>query len=176
MRKVTFGVGCSLDGFIATESHGADWLMWGSEVAAITKGYWKTIDTVLMGRKTAEIAPAAGYPGVKNYVFSRSLKRSRDPGVELVRADAEAFVRELKQAQGAGICVMGGGELAHALLEADLIDEIGLNVHPVILGSGIPLFHRSSRRVALKRLECVPFENGCVFVRYAVVRGGRQQA
>src|SRR5262245_36205400 len=96
-RKVTFGVGNSLDNFIARKDHAVDWLSWGPEVAAVTAEYWKTIDTVLMGRKTYEIAPAKGYPGVKNYVFSRTLTRTRHPDVGLVAGDAVAFVRKLKR-------------------------------------------------------------------------------
>src|SRR5262249_14763547 len=109
--------------------------------------FWKTIDTVLMGRKTYEVAlrsgqGGAGYPGVKTYVFSRTLMGVSGGDVTLIREDAGEFVRDLKGQAGKDICLMGGGELARSLFEAGLIDEIGFNIHPVLLGSGIPLFHR----------------------------------
>jgi dihydrofolate reductase len=63
---------------------------------------------------------------------------------------------------------MGGGELAKSLFEAGLIDEIGFNIHPVLLGSGIPLFHEMAHQINLELLECKTFKNGCVFVRYRV--------
>jgi dihydrofolate reductase len=63
---------------------------------------------------------------------------------------------------------MGGGELAQSLFEADLIDEIGLNIHPVLLGSGIPLFLPMQRQVDLELAECKVFKTGCLFVRYQV--------
>ncbi len=63
---------------------------------------------------------------------------------------------------------MGGGELANSLFEADLIDEISLKIHPVLLGSGIPLFLPMSRQVDLELLECTSFKNSCVVVRYRV--------
>ena len=63
---------------------------------------------------------------------------------------------------------MGGGELAKSLFEADLIDEIGLNVHPILLGSGIPLFLPMPRQVKLKLTECRTFKSGCVLLRYRV--------
>ena len=63
---------------------------------------------------------------------------------------------------------MGGGELAKSLFEADLIDEIGFNIHPVLLGSGIPLFHPMTRQIDLELKECKPFKNGCVLVTYRV--------
>jgi len=64
--------------------------------------------------------------------------------------------------------VVGGGELAHSLFEAGLIDEIGFNIHPVLLGSGIPLYHPMSRQIDLELQECRPFANGCVYVTYRV--------
>jgi dihydrofolate reductase len=76
----------------------------------------------------------------------------------------------LKKADGKDICVMGGGELARSLFEADLIDEIGFNIHPVLLGSGIPLFHELKRQIDLELLECKRFKNGCVYVSYRVKR------
>ncbi|HZO88954.1 MAG TPA: hypothetical protein VFB38_11505 [Chthonomonadaceae bacterium] len=69
MRKVMFGVGNSLDNYIARRDDEVDWLLWGEEVAAVTREFWKTIDTVVMGRKTYEVALRSGmtsYPGVKN--------------------------------------------------------------------------------------------------------------
>jgi|SRR6516225_3690334 dihydrofolate reductase len=171
MRKVTFGVANSLDNFIAREDHSMDWLLWGKEAAAVTKEFWKTIDTVVMGRKTYQVAVKFGttsYPGVKNYVFSRTLRRSPDKEVEIISEDAAAFMRRLKRQKGKAICVMGGGELAKSLFEASLIDEIGFNIHPVLLASGIPLFLPMKHQVDLKLLECRLFKNGCVFVRYRV--------
>jgi dihydrofolate reductase len=168
MRTVTFGVGNSLDNYIARKDNAVDWLSWTKEASAITAAFWKTIDTVVMGRKTYEAAPASGYPGVKNYVFSRTLKRSPHEKVELISEDAVKFVRRLKRRQGKGICVMGGGELAKSLFEAGLIDEIGFNIHPVLLGSGIPLFHPMKRQINLELLDCRRFKNGCVFVVYRV--------
>ena len=84
--------------------------------------------------------------------------------------DAVGFVRELKRQPGKDICLMGGGELARPLFEAGLIDEIGFNVHPVLLGSGIPAFHPMTRQIDLELKECKPFKNGCVHVTYRIRR------
>jgi dihydrofolate reductase len=173
MRKVTFGGANSLDNYLARTDHAIDWLMWGDEAAAVMADFWKTIDTVLMGRKTYEVALRSGhgggsYPGVETYVFSRTLKQSSDAGVTIISGDATEFVRGLKQREGKDICLMGGGDLARSLFEADLIDEIGFNIHPVLLGSGIPLFHPMSRQIDLELRECRAFTNGCVLVSYRV--------
>jgi dihydrofolate reductase len=171
MRKVTFGVANSLDNFIARTDHAVDWLLWCDEAMEFMKEFWPTIDTVVMGRKTYDVAAKSGtpsYPGVMTYVFSRTLAPSSLDGVEIVAAEVTDFVRELKTQSGKGICVMGGGELAKPLLEADLIDEIGLNIHPVLLGAGIPLFLSMNVQIDLDLIECKPFKNGCILARYVV--------
>lgn len=171
MRLVTFGLANSLDNFIACEDGAVDWLVWDNEVAAITKEFFKTIDTVVMGRKTWEVAAKSGtgaYPGVKNYVCSRTIKKSPHKKVEIISQDAAEFVRKLKSEEGKGICVLGGGELARSLFEARLIDQIGLNIQPVLLGSGIPLFYEMSQQLDLELLDFKTLKNGGVYVFYRV--------
>jgi dihydrofolate reductase len=176
VRKVTFGGANSLDNYLARPDHAVDWLMWGDEAAAVMADYWKTIDTVLMGRKTYEVALRSGqdggYPGVATYVFSRTLPAGSRGRATIISSDAVDFVRDLKGHSGKDICLMGGGELARPLFEAGLIDEIGFNIHPVLLGSGIPVFHPMSRQIDLELRECRAFKNGCVLVRYRVKHPG----
>jgi dihydrofolate reductase len=176
MRKVTFGGANSLDNFFARKDDAVDWLLWDKEVNSIMKEFWKTIDTVVMGRRTYEVAMKSGtaaYPGVKNYVFSHTLKKSPDKGIQIISEDAAEFVRRLKNQKGKDICVMGGGLLARSLFEANLIDEIGFNIHPVLLGSGIPLFHEMRRQIDLELLDCKTLNNGCVVVTYRVKGSNR---
>ena len=173
MRKVTFGGASSLDNFFARKDDSVDWLLWSNEVTEIMESFWETIDTVVMGRRTYEVAARMGtgaYPGVKNYVFSRTIKESSDKGLTFVSEDAAAFVRRLKNEEGKGICVMGGGLLAKSLFEADLIDEVGLNIHPVLLGSGIPVFYEMPRQIDLALIRNQPLSNGCVVLTYQVKR------
>jgi dihydrofolate reductase len=75
----------------------------------------------------------------------------------------------LKQNPGKEICLMGGGELAQSLLAADLVDEICLNIHPILLGTGIPTFRDPGHRVKLQLFECRQLEGGCVLAGYRVL-------
>lgn len=177
MRKTTFGVANSLDHYIAREDHAVDWLLGGDEVDQMLAEYWKPIDTVVMGRKTYEAALALGggagdWPSVKTYILSRTWQADpeRDQGAVIVNRDAVEFVAELKQQDGKDIFFMGGGEVAKPLFEAGLIDEISLNVHPVLLGSGIPLFRGLDRPINLKLTDCKQLPNGCVCLTYDVVK------
>ena len=173
MRTVTYGGAVSLDGFLAG-AHGAiDWLHFSKDVREVTKDYWKNVDTILMGRKTYQVAASQGRAGkvaMRSYVFSRTLQAIDDPSVELVAGDAVEFVRDLKRRPGKGICLMGGGELAQSLLAADLVDQIGLNIHPILLGSGIPTFRDPGHRVRLALTECRMIDGGCVLAYYKVLR------
>jgi dihydrofolate reductase len=137
------------------------------------KDFWETIDTVVMGRRTYEVGARMGsvaYPGIKTYVFSRTIKEPNQKGLTFVSEDAADFVRRLRGEQGKDICVMGGGVLAKSLFEAGLIDEVGLNIHPVLLGSGIPLFYEMPRQIDLELLKCQQLANGCVVVTYRTKR------
>ena len=181
MRKATFGGANSFDNYFARKDDSVDWLIWTDEVAPIMAEFWKSIDTILMGRRTYEVALRMGgggaYPGMKNYVFSRTVKnpKKKVKNLEFISEDAAEFVRKLKAQEGKDICVMGGGLLAKSLFEANLIDEIGFNIHPVLLGSGIPVFYEMDHQIDLELLECKALKNGCVMVTYRVKPPGEKQ-
>src|SRR5215216_6048152 len=108
MRTVTYGAACTLDGFIAGPDGQIGWLHFSSDVHQIMADYWKTIDTILMGRKTWDQAATqggggeAGQGNIKTYVFSRTLKESPGAGVQVIASDPGEFVVDLKQKKGKG--------------------------------------------------------------------------
>jgi len=175
MRIVTYRAACSLDGFIAGPNGEIDWLHYSKDVVAFMEQYWSAVDTILMGRKTYEFAKSQPGPGpmpgiTATYVFSRTLDRVEGDAVHLVRDNAGAFVRSLKTQSGKGICVLGGGELARSLLTEDVIDEVGVNIHPVLLGGGVPLFPVVGNRVKLELIANRTIDGGCVLATYRVAR------
>ena len=113
MRKVIFRVANSLDNYIARKDGSHDWILQSDDSGSSLAELWKTIDTVIWGRKTYD--PVKGklpaHKGVKNYVFSRTLIESADTGVELINGDTVEFVQNLKNRAGQDIFIMGGGEL-----------------------------------------------------------------
>ena len=192
MRKLVYYVACTADGFIARENGSFDcFLMEGEHFGDLIASFPETIpahlrerlgvtephqhfDAVLMGRATYEVGIPLGvtnpYPHLKQYLFSRSLKSSPDPGVELVSTDALQKVRELKRASGKDIWLCGGGELAAELFS--LIDELILKVNPVVMGKGIPLFRREVKPTNLDLLQSKRYSNGFMMNTYSVRRNG----
>lgn len=171
MRKVRFSVAVSLDGYIAGPDDDMSWLIWSDDAAALAGAHWREFDAVLLGRKTYAFAAKSGQTegdpgGIRSYIFSRSLTQSPSPHAQLVRDDAAGFVRALKDQPGQDILLMGGGELFASLLAGGVVDEIGLNLHPVLLGEGAPLFPNDAGRPALELVESRPLAKGCVWLSY----------
>ena len=54
--------------------------------------------------------------------------------------------------------------------EGDVVDEVGFNMHPIVLGSGVPLFRSTTRRIKLDLIESRPIDGGCVLATYRVSR------
>lgn len=175
-RKVIYGGACSLDGYFAGKDGAIDWLRMSKDVEEIMRQSWANTDTILVGRKTWEFAKAMGgggeIPGVKvkSYVFSRTLTAISEKDTELVTSDAGTFVRKLKAQPGKDIIVMSGGNFATSLLKEGVVDEIGLNIHPVLLGGGVPAFLDPGMRVNLELTECRQLDGGCVMVVYRLKR------
>jgi dihydrofolate reductase len=172
-RKVIYGGACSLDGYFTGKDGTIDWLHMSKDVEEIMRESWANTDTILVGRKTWEFSKAMGggeMPGVKvkSYVFSRTLTSLSEKDTELVTSDAGAFVRKLKAQPGKDIIVMSGGNFATSLLKEGVVDEIGLNIHPILLGGGVPAFLDPGKRVKLELTQCRRLDGGCVMVIYKV--------
>jgi dihydrofolate reductase len=178
MRTVFFGGANTLDNFIAGPGDDIGWIRHGKEAMELLGKLWASLDTIVMGRKTYEATrrlvqgsegpPEGAFAGISSYVLSRTL-RTVPPGTTLVRENGVDFVRRLKAERGKDIFIMGGGELARSLFEARLIDRLHMNIHPLLLGSGVPLFHPMPRRIDLELEDCRPFENGCIYASYRVL-------
>ncbi|MBW4635929.1 MAG: dihydrofolate reductase family protein [Iphinoe sp. HA4291-MV1] len=188
MRELKYYVACTVDKFIACEDGSFDFfLMEGEQVAYLLENFPETIpahlrdtlgisaenkwfDVVLMGRRTYEVGLKEGftnpYPQMKQYLFSRTLKESPDKNVELVSTDAVALVRKLKTQTGKDIWLCGGGDLATTLFSE--IDEMILKVHPVLLGSGIPLFSGVVKQTKLELTDSKIYNNGFMLLHYRV--------
>jgi len=179
MRRVRLRVALSLDGFIADINGGVEWLhrfhdKGSREDYGMTK-FFREIDTVLMGRHTHDFALSHGmasYPGMQNFVFTRSKPAGKRDGVEYISGNPAEVIAALRKKPGKDIWLCGGGNLAHQLFEQKLVDEVGIAIIPILLGDGIPLFVKSYPETELTLTECQAYKNGLVNLLYK--RGGKQ--
>ena len=116
-------------------------------------------------------------PGMRTYVFSRTLAAADYPGFTIVRDRADDVVRELKAQPGKDIALFGGGELFRSLLAAGLVDEVGISLVPVLLGGGIPFLPSPADRARLKLKRCRVYDKtGTVGLEYDIVPKKRVRA
>lgn len=172
-RKVIVHIGASADGYIARADGDLDWLTSRPKPAGFygLGDFMKSVDTKLLGRRTyeASLRMGATFDRAKSraIVFSRQAPPSNAPsGVEFVRDDSGAFVRELREQPGKDIWLMGGGGLIASLLDAGAIDEFVITVTPIFLGDGIPLFAKRHRDVPLQLSRVERFDDGVVQLHY----------
>lgn len=190
MRKLTYFIACSIDGFIGDESGDAsfmypfvdeeffDFLKTEYPETMSTDGRRalglddlenQRFDTVIQGRASYDVGLREGmtspYAHMREYVASRTLKESPDPHVEIVAEDVVAKVRALKAEESElGIYLCGGSVLAGELL--DEVDELVIKSYPVIIGTGMPMF-KSAFAVTEFTLDDVRvFKNGVVVRTY----------
>ncbi|KAB2964311.1 MAG: dihydrofolate reductase [Thermoanaerobaculia bacterium] len=167
MRRIKLYIATSLDGFIARPGGGIDWLATEGDYGYAR--FYDSIDTVVMGRRTYETALSFGaypYPDKAGFVFSRERAGTIDENVTFVAEDVEEFARNLRLRPGKDVWLIGGGELARAFFEKNLIDELQLFVHPILLGSGLPLFLPRQGDLPWRLLRSRPFPNGLVELHY----------
>lgn len=177
-RKIIAHVATSADGFIARADGSVDWLDRPQPKGNYGMGaFYKSIDTILWGRETYDMAlrfQEKGVPGsafdtrVKNYVFTHKPPSAVPKGVEFVNESIKAFARRLRAAEGKDIWIMGGAGIIASFLDEAEIDEFILAVIPVLIGEGIPLLAPRHRMVPLKLIASTKFSDGVVKLHYSV--------
>jgi dihydrofolate reductase len=179
-RKIIVYVATSADGYIARPDGDVEWLNRRPRLDYGMKAFYRTIDTILLGRKTYDWALAywkkAGKKDgmfdtkVANYVFSRKPPKRAAPGVVFVSGPVKAFAKRLRASPGKHIWMMGGGELIASFLDAQEIDEFDIHVIPTLIGKGIPLVAPRRRDIALRLRSTRKYADGSVRLRYEVAR------
>jgi dihydrofolate reductase len=177
MRKIIVYIATSADGFIARKDGAVDWLDRPRTAGDYGMGkFYKSIDTILWGRKTYDMIlrfqkegkDAPDMSGIKNYAFSRRPPRKVARGFEFVKQPIKEFAESLRAKKGKDIWMMGGAGLIASFLDEGEIDEFIIHVIPTFIGEGIPLVAPRKRTVPLKLLSSKKFSDGVVRLHYQV--------
>ena len=187
MRKIIVYIATSADSYIARPDGDVEWLNRPRPAGNYGMGaFYRSIDTILWGRKTYELAlqfqkrgiEGAGFdPKVGNYVFSRRPPNSAPAAVEFVTQPIPGFVRRLRAERGKNIWMMGGAGLIASFLDHGEIDEFIIHLVPIMIGEGIPLIAPRHRSVPLALRSSRSYSDGVVRLHYSVVkRGSRHTA
>lgn len=189
MRRIVVTQMISLDGIIDNEQSWFDPTAdtaQNAEMAEVTRQHAAASDGFLVGRVTFEemrgfwpeqVDDHTGVTDhlnrVAKYVVSSTMEDPGWDGTTVLRGGAGLAdeIRGLTAQDGTEIVLTGSIELAHDLLRLDLVDEVRLFVHPVVLGSGRRLFPDGWQHRQLELLEERRFAEGALLLRYAVARG-----
>ncbi|HET8841452.1 MAG TPA: dihydrofolate reductase family protein [Ktedonobacteraceae bacterium] len=179
MRKVVASPFTSLDGFMSGLNGEIDWNTpyFDEEMAGLVHEILGDTDTLLFGRVTYEwfaqfwpnegVQADPGHAGTMNslpkIVFSKTLEKAEWNNSRIVRDNIVEEITRLKQEEGKNLVIDGSPGLIHSFTSLGLIDEFRIRLHPVVLGSGVPLFKQGLK---LKLLEARPMRSGVIFLRY----------
>jgi dihydrofolate reductase len=174
MRKVIESTLVSVDGVIGVP-HQWTGGHFGEEAVARALEQLTRSDAMVMGRRTYEMfsniwsEPVDDYAtaiySMRKYVFSSTLEDADWNNTAVVRGDVASAVHDLKQQVGQDIVLYGHGPVGQALLEAHLLDELKLWIHPVVVGSGTLLF-RDGTKSELELVATETTKTGVVIVTY----------
>ena len=185
MRKIITTTWVTLDGFIAGPNGEMDWVIVDDEMGQYEDNVVSAADTLLLGRVTYQSfagawphvpdSPTAS-PGEKEYarklnamrkiVFSRTLPTVEWNNSSLMKEVLPEAITKLKQEPGRDMLIYGSASIVQTLTNLGLIDEYQLLVHPVVLGSGKPLFQDIKDRRKLQLVKTKTFPSGVIGLYY----------
>lgn len=165
-RTIILNVAVSLDGFIEGPRGEIDWCFVDQDYGM--KAFMKRIDAVFMGRKSYELVMKMEgknpYPNMTTYVFSKTLEDKK--GMVVVRGDLKKEVEKIRSMKGNDIWLFGGANLVTSFINLNLVDELQLAIHPILLGAGKPLFQGVDKRIGYTLKDSRTYSTGLVQVFY----------
>ncbi len=188
VRRVTYSMGTSLDGYIVGPDGTFDWTVPDEEVFQFAIDEIQHVDVHLLGRRlyetmlyweTAEQDPALTdaerewtrlWKALPKVVFSTSLSEVQGSNTRLAAGSLAEEIERLRAEPGEGDVAIGGGTLAAQAADLGLIDEYWVRVFPVLVGGGTPFFSHRERRADLELVDSRVLASKVVFLRYREVR------
>ena len=168
--KIILNLAVSLDGYIADNDGGYDWIVGDGNSTLNTENKWshdkflENIDVVVMGKKCFDQDMHKEYQDKEVYIAT-SKEIEDFENYHFINGDIVKEIEKLKN-KGKNIYLFGGGILIDSFVKADVIDEYVIGIIPTILGKGIKLFYDNNTKIDLK-LEYYAVEDGIVIMKYS---------
>lgn len=193
MRKLKLLVQLSADGYVGGPKGDLDWRTWNYDhkLKVFANSLRDTCDTILLGRKMAEVfiphfeetvnnlqaengdealnekfAYANRMVTIPKVVFSKTMKTIAGRNVSVENGDLVRAIKNLKSKKGKDMIVYGGAGFVSSLIKEGLIDEFNLFVNPVMINKGLRIFDLLAHRQKLKLINAVPYACGIAVLTY----------
>ena len=170
MRRIILNLAMSLDGYIADENGGYDWIVGDEDKSSnINEPYdfdkfLEGIDALVVGRKAYEDCPFESFKEKTIYIMTSNPKEDHD-NIKYIKGDVIDWIENLRKEEGKDIYLFGGGGSIDPFIKADLIDEYCVAIVPTILGRGRKLFYDNNPEIKL-RVKHISAENGMTILTY----------
>jgi len=174
MSKTTLYIATTLDGKIARNDGGLDWLFALENPNQIDHGYaefMKSIGTTIMGKNTYNEILGFGvewpYKGINSYIATTDKEfQLTTPETKIISSNIADFINKLKKQSQKDIWLIGGGQLITYFLNNDLLDRMILTLIPTIIGEGISLFPDNPKETKWTLSNVEKFDTGVVNLTY----------
>ncbi|MGL4655457.1 MAG: dihydrofolate reductase family protein [Sarcina sp.] len=169
-RKIILNLAMSLDGYIASEDGGFDWIVGDGQGLVDTEEkhdfqkFVDDVDVVVMGRQCYEQGMHKDYEG-KTVCVATSKDLKDHDNVRFMRGDIVSVILEEKKKEGKNIFLFGGGVVIDPFIKADVIDEYIIGIIPTILGKGRKLFLENNPKIDLKLTHTL-INDGVILMKY----------
>jgi dihydrofolate reductase len=179
MRKVIVSNLVTLDGFFEGLKGELDWFVVEDEFFDYVKELFKSVDTILFGRKTFE-ALGSYWPNtteddptithlmnkLPKIVFTKTLEKAEWNNSKIIRENLEEEIHEMKKLPGKDMVIFGSGEIVSFLTNRGLIDEYRIILNPVILGEGNPMLKNINDKIKMNLFKTKKLKSGVIILYY----------
>lgn len=171
-RKIILNLAVSLDGYIASEDGGFDWIIGDGNTKLDTQNKWshnkflEDVDVIVMGKKCYDQNFHKEYTNDKKIYVATSKNLKNYDNIHFIDKDIVKIIEEERQNEGKDIYLFGGGLVIDNFIKANVIDEYIIGIIPTILGGGRPLFIGNNPTINLK-LEQYFTDSGIVILKYS---------
>lgn len=166
MNKILLNLAITIDGYIEGPNGEFDWCFTDQDYGMTA--FLARCEAIVFGRKSYEVMlqyDANPYPDKLKYVFSNTIQSVAGNAV-VVSGDIVEQIKQIKQRSSGDIWFFGGADLLNQFLQHDLIDELHLSVHPLLLGNGKQLFPTLQDRKQFRLHAVEPYSSGLVQLIY----------